>query len=855
MAARRNVPSKEAYRVIKGRFDEARTGFLDFNVNTKLSIGGYPYGTARFLKTKPLLKTWPLGSNLHRRGAFLSRLSAATHERCLVSKSYIRCLSTSRKLNTPTLADRSALAEVSSHSGELGSSPPDYTFFPKDFSTDPGNPIIRSGKEKGNTDRQLDNSEEDFVDEIEYDTSTIPTNSSEDMALAVPPYIAHGQPIPLYIPHVERNYAKTIRDDRDPRHEYLYKHILSERDKHGKSAAIRKAGEILKCYVDTNIAQDWILAKQLYISLCYRFTPADLRKLRNSLVRSMLQESPPRQEAVSLLVEKVESDRETNFRHVHSYLTEFCELHPDLGLQLVEAEKIMRTIREYPEFRTTHVLLPLVRYAVIMNDPDHARDLTARFHRTCGLSISLSVTNEIIKGYARQGNMAAIDELLADLHHQGVSRSKPYGFAALVRSVFIYLAPVRDNGRMFDFLTYSTCNHGLVPTTTLTASVARNFVATRRHDLLRRWIHMQQTRFPDTVNPVGSPLAAYEMNDAWTHMVATPYDVLATCRSLAYGTSRNPFGEEFRHMTNRFVASSLNRLSKEFVLKIGITEDSFILRPSSNTEETLEHCNRLVKFHSTRKVDVRNSLLVETFAKKVAAAREAIFLVNHFSEYIQQHGPVLGFEEQGMLEVKPVKRHVFAPTAKMPRNVERLMDQKLATMMLKNFEDAQSLGDRDRRNIVVDTVRYLQRAQRHRDCAILIREFWRSGHVDGAFFTHELIKSWVKMSYELRSAKLLHEALWAAIDSDPAHIIGYRFLTLIRAAVSVVTEEIEVGRLQQYPNQLEELSYLVSRCYRRRWQQEHCSETKDIKDPWLKRWKEEQDRVDAPFKIRYEYVL
>lgn len=689
-----------------------------------------------------------------------------------------------------------------------------------------------------------------------------PANTLSDLTALVPPYLAREERIPAHVPHraVAFSYRESNFSDLDPRYGYLYSLILHVRDRYGSQAATRMAADVLSSYISTKLDEDWILARNLYMGLCLRFLANDLRTIRNSLIRPMLSEFPPRLEAVTLLIEPTERGSPIDARYIQAYVADFCRDILDPDLQLAEAEKILQGISESAPKHKTAVLLPLVRGALQANSPDRARDIITKLTGSHGLSVDFRVLNELVRPFAKDGDWSAADTLLEDLHQSGYSRSKPYAFAALVRTIYRHFAAIRNPSRMFDFLTYAMRNQGLVPTTLLSVTVIKDFVASRRYDLVRRYIHARQQWFPNILNPMQTSLAAYEIGDAWTHSGASMADVLSTCKALAYGSLRTPFADEFLTMTNSWLFAQLSKSTKMITKQIGVEEPFPRLQTYSNLDPIFDYIDRLNESAANKILDLRSTLLLETFRKQVEAARDISLLINNFPSYIHRYGMIPRLPEEQIHGKSPVKRTIYAPDA--PEDILDLPGPALAQTVLDMHRTSlQNNETRDRRALIVSASRYLHHHQRYRDCTLLIRQVWASGTLMGAYTAHELIKLWIRSALELRDPKLLHEALWAVIDADPVQTTGYKLLILIRAAVDVILEGVDFGMLKQSPNQAEELKYLVSRCYRRRWQQEGYPVAEEILDPYLRKWRVAQDEIervqreegDVPKRVMYIY--
>lgn len=681
----------------------------------------------------------------------------------------------------------------------------------------------------------------------------------EDVAALVPPYLAPDQSVPAFN-HKRKEFlrAKNIHGStNDKRHGYLCDHILSVRDERGHADAARVLEAVLQAYVKTGYKSDWELVRQIYMFFCYHFLPTDLRAIRNSLVKSMLEEYPPRLEAISLLFEQIESDAGTSGKHIRSYLESFCNNTSEIESQLAEAEKILQGAQQTSDALKADIPLPVIRSAVAAGgDLDHAYRLVAQFHEDHNASIGFSVLSEFTKGYARQQNWSATDDLLAEIHRQGYSRSKPLAFAALVRTVFHFFAAAHQPERTFDFLTYLIQNHGLIPTTSLSISVLKYFVATKRYNIVQKWVHVTRVRFPSLLSSMRTPLAALEIGEAWSHSQVSPVDMLYTCKALAYDAMRDPFSDDFRHMVSNFLLSWLFKRTSAFILQNRIDKNIVGFKRFHDLESMHRCAIDLIHLMKQQGTDTRQSLLLDIYAKQVEATRQTDFLVNRFVEYIQQHGPILDLDEYQPSGLKPLKKTVVPPLP--PRHILVLTGVELAKAVIHLYHNADSKEGRDNREVLVEVIRYLQRELRYRDCAILIQEIWESGCVTGgAFFTHLIIKTWVRLARDMGDPRLLRAALWAALDSDPTHSIGNKFLLLVRIAVSEVHQAVDRKTIRQYPNQLAELDYLVSRLYRRRWQQEGYPKAHEFADPHLRRWREGMDRSLAdkllPF-VRLEYV-
>jgi len=647
---------------------------------------------------------------------------------------------------------------------------------------------------------------------------------------------------------------------------------LPKDDRRGDAAVAAHIRQSLHAYALTGLPSDWISLRSLFFSACACLPGEVIRHIRDELVEMLLQQDPPRLEAVELLCKLSNGNAEHDRYELQKYLMYYCTKHADETLQASEARKLFKGLRLCSVLPDAEFLRPIVQTAVNKGKPEIAHDLLQTLSAEMALPLSLPMVTDIIRGYGRQLNWTRIDELVTWLHDQDLSRKKPRAFAAVVRHAFNLFACYNPSTEeTYDFLTYCLQSCGMVPTLKLSNDVLSLFVRRRRYDLLHRWMKDRQTHFPGLVNPARAHATAHDIATAWaarsTRHISIS-DILATCQALARGAVRNEFSDEFRYVTKEVIeadisarctklcwavgsAATLTKLpvpknfksfedldcyASEIISYADYDKGTHVLRRMSRStgHETQVSLLRPAR-HSTRVSLLRSELM-----RQLAAARETHLLLHDFDAYLKIYGPPaldVGVLEQSESVAEPQEDKMISTFSEQWRYQSQTTAEILHHINAV-YQDLEAKGESIRRVVFFTAFIALTNIERYRSVLALLHELYISRWSDRVF-NRQILSLWVRTAMVVSNPLALREALWAVVDSPSSIDLPARFLVLVRLAQEDLIYYHGSGWRRMTQEQHDEIEYLKKRIYRRKWYQMGCPGAEDIEEPNLREWARE----------------
>lgn len=648
-------------------------------------------------------------------------------------------------------------------------------------------------------------------------------------------------------------------------------HPLSLRndDGDGDTAVAARIRQSLHAYALTGLPGDWMLLKRHFFSACACLPGEVIRPIRDGLVETLLQQDPPRLEAVELLCKLSNGNAEHDRYELQKYLMYYCTKHSDVTLQASEARKLFKGLQLCSVPPDAGFLRPIVQTAVNNGKPEIAHNLLQTLSDEMTFPLSLPMVTDIIRGYGRQLNWTRIDELVTWLHDQDLSRKKPRAFAAVVRHAFNLFACYNPSTEeTYDFLTYCLQSCGMVPTSKLSNDVLSLLVRRRRYDLLHRWMKDRQTHFPGLVNPARAPATAHDIANAWAarstrHLSAS--DILATCQALARGAVRNEFSDEFRYVTKEVIEADISARctklcwavgSATLLAKVPVPKNfksfqeldayasdiiscadydkrTHVLR---RTSRSTGHDTQVSLLRPTRH-STRVSLLRSELIRQLAAARETHLLLHDFDAYLKAYGPPVldvGVLEQSESVAEPQEDKMISTFSEQWRYQSQTTAEILHHINAV-YQDLEAKGESIRRVVFFTAFIALTNIERYRSVLALLHELYISKWSDRVF-NRQILSLWVRTAMIVSNPLALREALWAVVDSPSSIELPARFLVLVRLAQEDLVYYHGSGWRRMTQKQHDEIEYLKKRIYRRKWYQMGCPGAEDIEEPNLREW-------------------
>lgn len=617
-----------------------------------------------------------------------------------------------------------------------------------------------------------------------------------------------------------------------------YANIDKVRLEKGDDAAEDLLRSLLMSYATTGLHEDWELVKNLYNESCRTMRPSVLRRIRDHVVESLLQQNPPRLEAVQILCETVKSDSPPTYKHAASYLTAYCEAHSDLVKEVGETEKVLQGMRLCSIPGNIMVIMPVIRSFLDADRADEAYDCMQQLLEKYDLQPNSQILAEIIRGWGRAMNWSQIDNLLLRLHHEGLSRSKPRIFTGLVYQGLSHFGHYSPDTRIFDYLTYSVRQLGVVPNKYLSREVYSRFIRNRRFDLVQKWTKEQQDAFPDMLSPVRDHVSAHYIAHAWASMNASCTDVLNTCKALAHGYVRNPFSSSFRFLTTEILANDLFARCRKLAVATNATELDWDVEKILNMDELFNRVHELLSAADLRLRARRRSLQVLEVIRQLDAAQEAALLIRDIDSYMVRYGHKIGVGEVRNTTNDP-RGEVFKSTPSMGNRRQWLSLKSVSAIQeeIENLYMKQEVEELpDNNPILNEAVGVLMSNWHHWEVCILLHQLSKTKHAKHVFNT-EVLTSWVTAATNLQGHKYLVDALWAVVEAPPSVRLPASFLLLVQLAQEHLMKNVEKRDISLAPQQHKEIEYLKNRIFRRKWYQMGFPEPDRIIDPSMRKWR------------------
>ncbi|ERF69268.1 hypothetical protein EPUS_03972 [Endocarpon pusillum Z07020] len=141
----------------------------------------------------------------------------------------------------------------------------------------------------------------------------------------------------------------------------------------------------------------------------------------------------------------------------------------------------------------------------------------------------------LIRGYARICDWYRVEREIESLHGQGLSRTRPHGYALMINAVLQEYAARASIEQFQDLLIKSISYWGLVPTSAISVTTIQAYLSHQRYDLIREWMETLQVLFPQIEAETSS--FQWSLGYSWLRTGATCEVIEKTIKAVAY---RNP---------------------------------------------------------------------------------------------------------------------------------------------------------------------------------------------------------------------------------------------------------------------------------------------------------------------------
>ena len=623
--------------------------------------------------------------------------------------------------------------------------------------------------------------------------------------------------------------------------------VLSCLRKNGTQAAEEKLKSIMMQFVETRIARDWTYCKLLHLHMRQHLRPDTIRRVGNDVVEAMLQQSPPRFEAISFLAvqwarDYGEDSKDLVYRRIRQYLLDFVDAHALVDEQLNEADKVLNGMRLCNIHLASEVLLPAIRSSVAAHATSEAHHFLASCYHTYGLMPSLLLWNEIARGYGMRQDWSSMDKLFAWLHREGFSRSKPIAYCQLVEIALTRHVQYNPDTRIYDYLSYIVQEAGLIPSAKLSNLIYCKFVQSQRYDLAQKWTRAQRLALPEMIGPAGTARSAHEIASVWAKVKASSHDILLTCKALAHGAIRDPFSDHFRYLAKEAISYDLigrcqshARLSGHDtqnwnpnafanVFEVFHSVHAYLHTASSSTERALSGSAR--RLH-------RQEIL-----KQLQSAREAVLLLEDISSYMTVYGPDVKIEvgdtQRASIDDSRLDLLLVRQKAVKWNSLKGVSD--LISELDYAYARREARDESIDSSVLLEAINALLSEDRYFHISLLLLNLSNTSRAP-KIFDEEVFTIWFTATTKLGSHRHrpFVQALWALLDLSTV-TVSSRLLLHLRLRRSVLAQRERANRLALSKQQHRELEYLTDRIYARKWHQIGCPKIGLVEEPYLRAW-------------------
>jgi hypothetical protein len=144
----------------------------------------------------------------------------------------------------------------------------------------------------------------------------------------------------------------------------------------------------------------------------------------------------------------------------------------------------------------------------------------------------------IVRGYARICDWARVEREVESLHHTGISRTRPHGYALMINAVLEEYAARASIEQFQNFLIMGISFWGLIPTSSISITTVKAYLTRQRYDLIREWMETLQVLFPQIQTE--TRLFQWLLGNTWQRTGATCLQIEESLKAVAY---RNPYTE------------------------------------------------------------------------------------------------------------------------------------------------------------------------------------------------------------------------------------------------------------------------------------------------------------------------
>lgn len=141
----------------------------------------------------------------------------------------------------------------------------------------------------------------------------------------------------------------------------------------------------------------------------------------------------------------------------------------------------------------------------------------------------------LLRGYARICDWHRVEREVEALHHQGLSRSRPHGYALMINAVLQEYEARSTLEQFQNFLINAISYWGLLPTSSVSITTVRTYLSQNRYDLVREWMETLQVLFPQIETETRS--FQWLLGNFWQRAGSSCQEIEEAIKALTYRKS------------------------------------------------------------------------------------------------------------------------------------------------------------------------------------------------------------------------------------------------------------------------------------------------------------------------------
>ncbi len=599
----------------------------------------------------------------------------------------------------------------------------------------------------------------------------------------------------------------------------------------GISGKIRKP-EVLKALtrcLDLRTRSSLIDAEIMYYAFRGGYIVDPIDRPCQRLISHLLMEEESYNRAASILFpdEPARTDHykpsvQIPLKAASFYISWFCQQESDPNAWIDEVWKVISLAQRRGVSLHDRLIRPALKWLVLAQNRGLAQRLLNDVRTKTDMEITFLSYAVLVRSHAADGEWPSVQRILESLHSKGLPRTRSVGFSMLFQHALQEYLRQKSLNQAYDYLVDAISSCGLVPTSTISATIIVASLRQARYDLIQDWVEFVRQRFPAVDIGTGSAFSAWQIAQLWKERSSSCEEIESGCQAMAYAALRDPFSRAFRGV-------ALGAVEKDLRRRMSITNDLWQYPSQLDLEQSLAKMNLkdIVSF-----VD-------EFSAKHPSSNALPLRQREHFKDLLLQLQAVTRLNALfgGEVPRQKIQNAQFPEGRNLKLSVTTTEEQNPAEAALEDRINSSEFPARSElwsmvSNVYVDGQRHGQKAghgvleyliprmirmERMTDALLMLELMYESPYVRGSHgvpFTQALFSIWLYMAVELKNGQAVAKALWALVDSGID--LDSNLLLLVRIACDRKSSNKHLHGVERI-EVTEECRYLLSKLQKRRW--------------------------------------